>query len=131
MKLNHIDLQVPDVQRTAAFFERYFGFEHTSNRASPAIAILEDGAGLVLVLQRLKRPEEKYPEGFHVGFLVDAVETVLAFHARALADGLEVSEVIRNNRGTMVYCQAPGAVLVEVNARPVRARDSVGVGRVD
>ncbi|WP_338872363.1 VOC family protein [Myxococcus stipitatus] len=118
MKLNHIDLQVPDVQCTAAFFERHFGFEHTSNRASPAIAILNDREGLVLVLQRLKRPEEKFPEGFHVGFLVDDVETVLAFHARARAEGLEVSDVVRNNRGTMVYCQAPGGVLVEVNARP-------------
>ncbi|MCP3166174.1 VOC family protein [Myxococcus qinghaiensis] len=121
MKLNHIDLQVPDVQCTAAFFERHFDFEHTSNRASPAIAILTDREGLVLVLQRLKSPAEKYPEGFHIGFLVDDEATVLAFQERARAEGLEVSDVIRNNRGTMVYCQAPGALLVEVGVWP-RAR---------
>lgn len=121
MKLNHIDLQVPDVQRTATFFERFFDFEHTSNRASPAIAILTDREGLVLVLQRLKSPTEKYPEGFHVGFLVDDEATVLGFQERARAEGLEVSDVIRNNRGTMVYCKAPGELLVEVNVRP-RAR---------
>ncbi|QSQ19500.1 VOC family protein [Pyxidicoccus parkwayensis] len=118
MKLNHLDLQVPDVQRTAQFFERYFDFEHTSNRASPAIAILSDRAGLVLVLQKLKNPEQAYPDGFHIGFFVDSEDQVMGLHARAKEDGLEVSDVIRNNRGTMVYCQLPGGILAEVNCRP-------------
>jgi catechol 2,3-dioxygenase-like lactoylglutathione lyase family enzyme len=118
MKLNHIDLQVPDVQRTALFFEHYFDFEHGSNRASPAIAILSDRHGLVLVLQKLKDPAQAYPEGFHIGFYVESEDLVQAFHARATSGGMEVSEVIRNNRGTMVYCKAPGDLLVEVNCRP-------------
>jgi catechol 2,3-dioxygenase-like lactoylglutathione lyase family enzyme len=118
MKLNHLDLQVPDVQRTAQFFERYFDFEHGSNRASPAIAILSDRHGLVLVLQKLKDPAQAYPEGFHLGFYVDTEDAVMQFHTRATGDGLDVSEVIRNNRGTMVYCKAPGDLLVEVNCRP-------------
>lgn len=118
MKLNHLDLQVPDVQLTARFFEQYFDFEHGSNRASPAIAILSDRHGFVLVLQKLKRPEERYPEGFHVGFQADTEEQVTELHARVKRDGLEVSDVIRNNRGTLVYCTAPGGLLVEVNCRP-------------
>ncbi|PTL78797.1 VOC family protein [Vitiosangium sp. GDMCC 1.1324] len=118
MKLNHIDLQVPDVQRTVLFFERYFDFELQSNRASPAIAILSDRQGLVLVLQRLKNKTDAYPEGFHVGFIVDREDLVHGFRERASSDGLEVSEVIRNNRGVMVYCKAPGDFLVEVNCRP-------------
>ena len=52
MQLNHIDLQVPDVQEAAAFFERWFGFELTSNRDSPAIAILRGEGDFTLVLQR-------------------------------------------------------------------------------
>jgi catechol 2,3-dioxygenase-like lactoylglutathione lyase family enzyme len=118
MKLNHLDLQVADVQRAVLFFERHFAFQLRSSRQSPAIAILDDGDGFVLVLQRRRSPDEKYPEGFHFGFLVPDVETVLRFHATATADGLEVSAVIRNNRGTMVYCQSPEGFLVEVNCRP-------------
>ncbi|NOJ52410.1 VOC family protein [Myxococcus xanthus] len=56
--------------------------------------------------------------GFHLGFYVDSEDLVTQFHARAKGDGLEVSEVIRNNRGTMVYCTAPGGLLIEVNCRP-------------
>ena len=78
MKLNHLDLQVPDVQHTARFFERYFDFEHTSNRASPAIAILSDRHGLVLVLQKLKDPAEA---------ALSAIEQALNLDHPAGADG--------------------------------------------
>ena len=54
MKLNHLDLQVNDVQQTVTFFEDAFGFQLQSNRRSSSIAILSDGDGFVLVLQRKK-----------------------------------------------------------------------------
>lgn len=115
MKLNHLDLQVSDVQRSVEFFERGFGLQLTSSRSSPAIAILTDGQGFVLVLQRCAAP--RYPEGFHLGFLVDDVETVTGFHARAREAGLVVSDLIHNGRGTLVYCQAPDGYTVEVSCR--------------
>lgn len=117
MKLNHIDLQVTDVQEAAAFFERWFAFEHTSNRGSPAIAILRGADGFTLVLQR-RRDGEQYPDGFHVGFLHDDEAAVLAFHARARAAGLPISDVQHNGRGTLTYLRGPGEILIEVSARP-------------
>ena len=114
MKLNHIDLQVPDVQATARFFETYFAFELRSSRTSPAIAILAGDGGFVLVLQR-RRSGEAFPEGFHVGFHVDSAEEVHAFHARLQAGGFESSAVERNNRGVMLYCRAPGDLTIEVS----------------
>jgi catechol 2,3-dioxygenase-like lactoylglutathione lyase family enzyme len=95
MQLNHIDLQVTDVVRSAAFFARYFGFRQTSNPGSPAIAILAGDGGVVLVLQR-RTDDRPWPDGFHVGFLVDDVATV--------------------HRGTMTYCRHDG-FLVEVGVR--------------
>ncbi|RKH39452.1 VOC family protein [Corallococcus sicarius] len=119
MRLNHLDLQVPDVQATARFFTRYFGFtSHAKNHDSPAIAMLAGQDGFVLVLQRRKRDTDTFPEDFHLGFLQDSEGPVLAFHERVKADGLEVSDVLRNNRGTLVYCRAPGGFLVEVSCRP-------------
>lgn len=116
MKLNHLDLQVPDVQETAAFFERWLSFTHVSSRSSPAIAILRGDGDFTLVLQR-RAEGERFPESFHVGFLLDE-PAVLAFHARAKEAGLPISDVIRNGRGTLTYLRAPGEILVEVSARP-------------
>jgi catechol 2,3-dioxygenase-like lactoylglutathione lyase family enzyme len=117
MRLNHIDLQVSDVQRAVGWFEQLFDFQLRSSRTSPALAILDDGNGFVLVLQRKRNPTETYPEGFHIGFLVDDVDTVLRFHTRARSASFEVSEVQRNNRGTLVYWRTPEGFLIEVSCR--------------
>jgi catechol 2,3-dioxygenase-like lactoylglutathione lyase family enzyme len=121
MQLNHIDLQVPDVQEAAAFFERWLGFEHTSNRGSPAIAILRGEGGFSLVLQK-RREGETYPESFHIGFLRPDEASVLDFHARARAAGLSIGDVQRNQRGTLTYLRGPGAILIEVSCRPAMPR---------
>lgn len=121
MLLNHIDLQVPDVQEAASFFERWFAFEHTSNRGSPAIAILRGEGGFTLVLQR-RAEGERYPANFHVGFLLDDEARVLSFHARAREAALPISDVQRNNRGTLTYLRGPGEILIEVSCRPASAR---------
>ncbi len=115
MHLNHLDLQVTDVQAHADFFERFFDFVHRSNRASPAIAILEGDGGFTLVLQRKKHDDEGYPEGFHCGFIVDDVALVEGAHARLVDGGAIVSDVIVNGRGTMIYCKTPDGILVEVS----------------
>jgi catechol 2,3-dioxygenase-like lactoylglutathione lyase family enzyme len=119
MKLNHIDLLVSDVQHSAAFYCECFGMTHTSNPNSPAIAILSDGCGFILVLQRAE-PGVSYPKGFHVGFLVDSPQTVRELQARARAAGSEVSDVIVNGRGTLSYFSAPDGYFVEVSCQNKR-----------
>jgi catechol-2,3-dioxygenase len=119
VKLNHLDLQVADVQNTTSLFGTLFDLRLQSNPKSTAIAILSDDAGFVLVLQRKQVADESYPSGFHLGFLVDSVETVRSVHARAANLQLEVSEVMHNNRGTMIYCRMPDGYLVEVSCRPL------------
>jgi len=118
LRLNHVDLQVPDVQRLAALFVRHFGFERRSNDHSPAIAILADRHGFVLVIQR-RRDGEAYPESFHVGFLVDDLAIVHAMHARLAADETidRLGPIDVNARGTMFYLRAPGDILIEVSCR--------------
>lgn len=117
MKLNHLDLQVPDVQRAAAFFERFLGFQHQSNRNSPAIAILSGEDGFVLVLQRKEDDAESYPEGFHIGCLVEDEQTVFDVQTRWKEAGLAASEVDRNGRGLVAFCRTPDGILVEVSCR--------------
>lgn len=120
MRLNHLDLQVHDIVATAAFFQSYFGLRLQTKPNSPAIAILTDGHGFVLVLQRCKQPGDHYPEDFHCGFLLETPEEVRALHARAVADGAKVSDVIVNGRGTMIYFAAPEGYRVEVSCQKAR-----------
>jgi catechol 2,3-dioxygenase-like lactoylglutathione lyase family enzyme len=119
MKLNHLDLQVQDVSRTAAFFERYFGLCVRFDSGSSGLLILTDESGFVLVLQRAKS-DERYPEGFHLGFLLEDVAGVRSLHARAVADGVPVSDVLVNGRGTMIYLTAPEGYYVEVSCQKHR-----------
>lgn len=119
MKLNHLDLLVDDVHRSAAFFERYFGLCVRSKPSSPALVVLTDEAGFVLVLQRAGA-EQRYPKGFHLGFLLDDAAEVRALQARARADGIPVSELIVNGRGTMTYLTAPEGYYVEVSCQKHR-----------
>lgn len=117
MKLNHLDLQVPDVQATADFFVRFLGFTRQSSPTSPALVILTDGDGFSLVLQRRKETDPPYPEGFHVGCLVDRPELVYDFHTTLEQAGLPGGAVQVNGRGTLLYTHAPGGILVEVSCR--------------
>jgi catechol 2,3-dioxygenase-like lactoylglutathione lyase family enzyme len=119
MQLNHLDLPVHDVAHSSRFFQRYFGLQAQSNPSSPALVIMTDPSGFVLVLQRSEKAG-RYPDGFHVGFLLDDVESVHAIHARATADGVPVSEVIVNGRGTMIYLTAPEGYYVEVSCQRKR-----------
>jgi len=116
MRINHLDLRVRDVTSTSRLFARYFGLQIQSNPSSPALVIMTDQSGFVLVLQRAEQAE-RYPAGFHFGFLLDDAESVRALHARAVADGIPVSEVIVNGRGTMIYLTAPEGYCVEVSCQ--------------
>ena len=115
MKLNHMDLQVNDVQETAKFLEKYFSFKLITSPTAKAIAVLHGETGFTLVLQKLKNPEEKYPSGFHIGFLQESPADVYEMFNRLKNDGIEVGESVQqNNRGTMFYFMLAGEILTEV-----------------
>jgi catechol 2,3-dioxygenase-like lactoylglutathione lyase family enzyme len=120
MKLNHLDIPVRDIPANVAFLERYFGLRLQAQKPSSALAIMTDGHGFVLVLQHRADTGDVYRENLHIGFLLDDAESVRQLHARARADGADVSDVIVNGRGTMVYFTAPDGYSVEVACQRVR-----------
>jgi hypothetical protein len=114
VKLNHLDLQVADVQALASFLVEQFGLQRRSNDRSPAIAILGDDAGFTLVIQRLR--EGAYPPGFHIGFILATAAEVRARRDTLVANGVAAGEIGVDNRGTRFYLTAPGDILIEVSA---------------
>ena len=114
MRLHHIDLQVRDVQANVAFFQQHFGLTLHTSASSPAMAILSDSHGFILVIQR-RTDSGEYPEGFHVGFYMEDDRAVRDLHARVREQGVDVSDVIVNNRGTSIYLRAPDGYKVEAS----------------
>lgn len=124
MHLNHLDLCVPDVPAAAAFFTRHFGFRELAMRGRGRLAVLEDAGGFVLVLSNLEQADAfRYPEQFHVGFVLDDEAAVTAAYDDVRAGGAAIVHPLnRNRRGLMFYCACPGGIMVEVSARPPRDR---------
>lgn len=127
MKLNHLNLTVPDVRETRAFLETYFGLQGTTNpytgeaippgRGGDFINVLFDDAGMVLTLTRATPGTEvRYPESFHIGFGQPSAEHVNEINARLKADGYEVEPPQRAHGSWTFYFRAPGGFVIEVMA---------------
>ena len=121
MKLNHLNLCTGDVAALCDFFTRFFGFELLAMRGKEAFAILRGADGFSLnIMKPGKGTTADYPDGFHVGFLVDRADEVIAKHRQLEGAGLNPGELQSLTRGgiatTIFYCQAPGDILVEVSA---------------
>ena len=118
MRLNHIDLPVPDVAATRDFFETWLGFTHERTLGQDGLSILRDNAGLVLVLSRLRRDgAQTWPIPFHIGFHLETEAAVSALHARMAAGGLAVDPPAPQHGAFGFYLTAPGDILVEVAHR--------------
>lgn len=122
MRLNHLDLPVPDIAEARAFFERWLGFRHLQTLGDNGLSILRDDAGLVLVLSRLQRGgAQAFPQGFHIGFHLADEAAVTALHAALAAAGLAGEPPVHQRGAFAFYFDAPGGILVEIAHRPAPA----------
>jgi len=119
MKLNHINLTVPDVKVTADFFEKIFSFNCLEIKGDNALAVLkgEDGFVLVITSHAFNRSNNhSYPDAFHVGFLVNSKQEVDLKYDQLISSGYTTGHAPRNMHGAYgFYFNAPGNILVEVS----------------
>ena len=119
MALNHLNLTVPDVPQTRAFFETYFRFQCVAGRQEDALVVLVDESGFVLSLNNFTEAAKVvYPGAFHVGFRQDNREQVDAIYRRLTADGFHLKPPHDFHGGWTFYFRAPGGFLVEVFHQP-------------
>ncbi|WP_338868625.1 VOC family protein [Spirosoma sp. SC4-14] len=118
MILNHLNLAVPDVAQTRAFFETYFGFTCAEVKGNDTLVILIGKDGFILALSNFSKDEiPEYPTDFHVGMVVDSPEEVMQTYQRMKDDGIVLGREPKRygSRGTMsFYVNVPGNFLVEV-----------------
>ncbi|MFS8050289.1 VOC family protein [Rhizobium lusitanum] len=121
MRLNHLDLHVPDVAATRDFFVSVFGLTEVKTHGANGLAILRDDAGLELVISRAV---EKFGGAdsvsvgrntYHIGFMQPSREAVDILFERVKSAGCDVPNPPAAIRGGWsFYCFAPGRILVEV-----------------
>ena len=118
MRLNHLDLPVPDVAVTRDFFETWLGFVHERTLGQDGLAILRDGAGLVLVLsRRQEQGAQSWPYPFHIGFHLETEAAVRDLRRRMTEGGVTVGEASVQRGAFSFYFTAPGDILVEIAHR--------------
>ena len=120
MKLNHVNIAVPDVAATRAFFENFFGLRCTETKGADTLSVLTDGEGFVLILSNFeKQVTPQYPRDFHLGFLLrDGVDHVDELFQRIKAAGFEVPAPKKFHGSWGFYVVAPGGITVEVSSYP-------------
>jgi len=115
MKLNHMNLVVPDVAATAHFLEKHFAFR-IDRLMRDVMAVLTGSDGFVLVISHFPNTASfDYPSDFHIGFYQDTKEQVLSVFEALKADGLALEQapkVIRDRFGFYFYM--PGNILAAV-----------------
>lgn len=124
IRLNHLDLHVPDVAATRDVLVSAFGLIEIETRGVNGLAILRDHAGLELVISR---PIEKFGGAdsasvgrntYHIGFILPSREAVDEQFERAKSAGCEIWQPPSAVRGGwLFYCFAPGRILIEVGWR--------------
>ncbi len=117
MRLNHVDLQVSDVDRAREFFETHFGFRCVFQRRAE-LAMLEDEAGFSLGVSNLfGSPPPGYPPDFHVGFILETEAQVRSLYDRLARAGVEMkAELAIGGPNLYFMCVGPDAIPVEVRA---------------
>lgn len=118
MRLNHLDLPVPDVAAAREFFEKWLGFTPVRTLGRDGLAILSDEGGLTLVLSRRQREgSQSFPEAFHIGFHLDSQNAVLALYDRLTGGGYSIQPPSMQRGAFGFYLHAPGEILVEIAHR--------------
>ncbi|WP_045521245.1 VOC family protein [Neobacillus niacini] len=120
MRLNHLNLCVDDLSEARHFFETFFDF-HFLEQKGKALVVMSDENGFILVLSDPKafkgKKEIRYPEAFHIGFLVETSSEVDQAYDRLVAGGIQIDKEPYTMRGNSYgfYFTAFNGLLIEVS----------------
>ena len=110
--LRHLALLVHDISRARRFYERYFGFDASSEWLGDTLFVRSDD-GFDLAFMRGEPPPN--PGAFHhFGFQLASPDEVLSLQHRLEADGVTILEVVSERDLTSFKCADPDGYTVEV-----------------
>jgi catechol 2,3-dioxygenase-like lactoylglutathione lyase family enzyme len=113
MRLNHVALTVSDVDRSAAFYERHFGFERRLHD-DPEFVMLAQLDGSMLALTAGEPPVEP-GRFFHFGVQVESAEDVHRARRDLASAGITETEWdVEDDGHCRVQVEDPDGFRVEV-----------------
>lgn len=116
MELNHVNLQVDDVQSAQEFMAEYFEMEPVGETdPDAAIVALTDDDGFVFTLMDTGT-EEVVSHPSHIGFFLEDRDAIDEFHDRLAEDGFTVTNTEVRHGVYDFYVEAPGGFSIEVGA---------------
>lgn len=101
MNINHLNLVVNNLSATVSFFETYFDFNCIAEKGQ-VISVLKNPSDFTLVIMKDKQQQPRYPENFHLGFMLDSPEKVDNIHKKLVAGKVNVEQLpgkIRDSYG--------------------------------
>lgn len=114
MKLNHINLVVPNVAEAIQLFETYFGFKCTEIKGDNVVAILKGADDFTLVIMTGKNGAATYPEAFHIGFMQHSEEAVMKIYNALKSGGIAVGQEPRKIRDSFGFYFNFDNIMIEV-----------------
>lgn len=91
LSLAHLNLTVVDVERSIAFYRRWFGFDSDPQRHEDGTAFIRDAHGFDLALHAAPEPGAN-STGMHFGFRADNPGAVRSLRSALTEVGITITE---------------------------------------
>ncbi|HEX7688005.1 MAG TPA: VOC family protein [Burkholderiaceae bacterium] len=112
--LNHLSFPSHDVPATAAFFERFLGFQVLAMGTSRVLK----KRSLDIVIEDARDRDVAWPGNFHLGIEVATRADLERMRADMLDAGVPMeTDLFGHARGSRFFCWMPGRLMLEVNTR--------------
>jgi catechol 2,3-dioxygenase-like lactoylglutathione lyase family enzyme len=113
MNLNHLHLKVASVERSQAFYARFFGLRPLVTHGD--ILFMRDEAGMDLALAPATAPEP-LPDWFHFGFRLKDVAAVERLYGVLTDAGVPMKHPLERDDEDLTFfrCRDPDGYSIEV-----------------
>ena len=112
--LNRLSFPSHDVPATAAFFERFLGFQVLAMGTSSVLK----KRSLDIVIEDASDRDVAWPGNFHLGIEVATRADLERMRADMLDAGVPMeTDLFGHARGSRFFCWMPGRLMLEVNTR--------------
>lgn len=112
--MNHLHVNVPNLDEAIRFYEHYFGFSRVFPESERIF--MKDSTGFLLALDPLGGDAlPDFPKWFHFGICRDDPEWARGLYAQMKSDGVGLaSELEENDHAAVFFCWAPGPYRFEI-----------------
>jgi len=117
--VDHLALPVRDVERSRAFYEKYFGFDGGRPQDEGGALVIRNAVGFDLALEPVKS-KPVVPPLLHFGIRFVGARRVYDLEARLVSDGVPIVATTDDPGYVSVKCQDPDGYVVEAYWEPAR-----------